>query len=60
VLVDDPGHTNEILEEKLVKYGNLDPRRGYVVHSLDGYFHLGILVQMVFVDLIIVLEMDQQ
>lgn len=28
-LIDDPRHTNKILEEKLVKYGNFDPRRGY-------------------------------
>ena len=28
-LMDDPTHSHEVLEEKMVKYGNLDPERGY-------------------------------
>lgn len=28
-LMDDPNHTHEVLEQKMVKYGNLEPRRGY-------------------------------
>ena len=28
-LLDDPEHTHQVLEEKMVKYGKLDPQRGY-------------------------------
>lgn len=28
-LMDDPNHTHKVLEQKMVKYGNLDPERGY-------------------------------
>ena len=28
-LMDDPSHSHEVLEEKMVKYGELDPNAGY-------------------------------
>lgn len=28
-LMDDPNHTHKVLEQKMVKYGNLEPQRGY-------------------------------
>ncbi len=28
-LLDDPDHSHEVLEQKMVKYGNIDPQRGY-------------------------------
>ena len=28
-LLDDPSHSHQVLEEKMVKFGNLDPRAGY-------------------------------
>lgn len=37
-LVDDPKHTHEVLEQKMVKYGEMDPNAGYGGKFYDWLF----------------------
>lgn len=38
-LLDDPSHSHQVLEEKMVKFGNLDPRAGYGGMFSDWLFY---------------------